>query len=76
MKHLRKIDVVSLAKEVDQEMIEIIQRELAHLQASLNDTDRLENFLPDLMVKLITINKIFTVKLLEKALNNICNSDS
>ncbi|MCG6183291.1 hypothetical protein H1215_18640 [Anoxybacillus sp. LAT_38] len=73
---MRKIDVVSLAKEVDQEMIEIIQRELAHLQASLNDTDRLENFLPDLMVKLITINKIFTVKLLEKALNNICNSDS
>lgn len=73
---MRKIDVVSLAKEVDQEMIEIIQRELAHLQASLNDTDRLENFLPDLMVKLITINKIFTVKLLEKALNNIYNSDS
>ncbi|WP_027410342.1 hypothetical protein [Anoxybacteroides tepidamans] len=71
---MEKVDVPSLAKEVDQEMLEIIQKEMEQLKSDLNNSGRLESLLPALTAKLITINKIFTVKLLQKMVNNIADN--
>ncbi|ANB62230.1 hypothetical protein [Anoxybacteroides amylolyticum] len=73
---MRKIDLMSLAKEVDREIHEVIQRELSPIYKRLNNSEQLETLLPDLMGKVMTINRVYTFKLLEKALRDIYKTDS
>ena len=65
-----KIDLMSLAKEVDYEMLEVIRRELSPLYGRLN-SEQPQDILPELISKVMTINRIYTFKLLEKTLRDI-----